>query len=58
MVIRTVCMVYRLQKNIVGQNVLKQARKTMVIGVNWDDLYFDYLEYVADKPVVYGKTIY
>ena len=46
------------RKNIDGQNVLKQVRKTMVIGVNWDDLYFDYLEYVADKPVVYGKTIY
>ena len=30
----------------------------MVIGVNWDDLYFDYLEYVAEKPVVYGKNIY
>ena len=30
----------------------------MAIGVNWDDLYFDYLEYVAEKPVVYGKNIY
>ena len=26
--------------------------------IDWDDLYFDYLEYVAEKPVVYGKTIY
>ena len=37
---------------------LKLAWITMVNGANWDDLYFDYLEYVAEKPVVYGKTFY
>lgn len=57
MVIRTVFTVHT-GDNTVNGIALKQTRITMVIGANWDDLYFDYLEYVAEKPVVYGKNIY
>ena len=57
MVIRTVFTVYT-SDNTVNRIALNWTRITMVIGANWDDLYFDYLEYVADKPVVYGKNIY
>ena len=57
MVIRTVQTVHsRLHKCPLDSDWVGASPGNHV--TDWDDLYFDYLEYVAEKPVVYGKTIY